>query len=336
MGMLVDGVWHDVWYDTKSTAGRFERSKAQFRNWVTADGAAGPTGKGGFKAEAGRYHLYVSLACPWAHRTLIFRKLKGLEDLISLSIVDPLMLENGWEFHERDGATVDHLFGSDFLYQIYLKADPAYSGRVTVPVLWDKQTGTIVSNESADIIRMFNTAFNGLTGSDSDYCPADLRPEIDALNDRIYDAVNNGVYKAGFATTQAAYESAVVPLFAMLDELEERLSTGRYLFGERLTEADWRLFTTLVRFDPVYVGHFKCNIRRIADYPNLSAYVRDLYQTPGVAETVDIRHIKHHYYRSHKTINPTGIVPVGPALDLDRPHGREALSETELTTRRRA
>ena len=336
MGMLVDGVWHDVWYDTKSTAGRFERSRAQFRNWVTADGSAGPTGTGGFKVEAGRYHLYVSLACPWAHRTLIFRKLKGLEDLISLSIVDPLMLENGWEFHDRDGASVDHLFGSDFLYQIYLKADPSYSGRVTVPVLWDKQTGTIVSNESADIIRMFNTAFNGLTGSDSDYCPADLRQEIDALNDRIYDAVNNGVYKAGFATTQAAYESAVTPLFAMLDELEERLATRRYLFGERLTEADWRLFTTLVRFDPVYVGHFKCNIRRIADYPNLSAYVRDLYQTPGVAETVDIRHIKNHYYRSHKTINPTGIVPVGPALDLDRPHEREALSETELTTRRRA
>ena len=336
MGMLDQGVWHDVWYDTKSTDGRFERSKAQFRNWVTADGSAGPTGKGGFRAEAGRYHLYVSLACPWAHRTLIFRKLKGLEGLISLSIVDPLMLENGWEFHERDGATVDHLFGSDFLYQVYLKADPTYSGRVTVPVLWDKQTQTIVSNESADIIRMFNTAFNGLTGSDSDYCPADLRAEIDALNDVIYDRVNNGVYKAGFATTQEAYESAVTPLFAMLDELEERLSTSRYLFGARLTEADWRLFTTLVRFDPVYVGHFKCNIRRIADYPNLSAYVPDLYQTPGVAETVDFRHIKHHYYRSHKTINPTGIVPAGPALDLERPHGRDALSETETTTRRRA
>lgn len=335
MGMLVDGVWHDVWYDTKSTAGRFERSKSQFRNWVTADGSAGPTGTKGFKAEAGRYHLYVSLACPWAHRTLIFRKLKGLEDLISLSVVDPLMVENGWEFHDRDGATVDHLFGSNFLYQVYLKADPNYSGRVTVPVLWDKQTGTIVSNESADIIRMFNTAFNGLTGSGSDFCPDDLRDDIDAINDRIYDAVNNGVYKAGFATTQDAYESAVVPLFAMLDELEERLATRRYLFGERLTEADWRLFTTLVRFDPVYVGHFKCNIRRIADYPNLSAYVRDLYQTPGVAKTVDMRHIKHHYYRSHKTINPTGVVPVGPALDLDRPHGREALSETEEFTRYR-
>ncbi|GEO83969.1 MULTISPECIES: glutathione S-transferase family protein [Alphaproteobacteria] len=325
MGMLVKGVWQDVWYDTKTTAGHFERSKARFRNWVTVDGSAGPTGQGGFKAEPGRYHLYVSLACPWAHRTLIFRKLKGLEHLISLSIVDPLMLKNGWEFHDRDGATVDHLFGSDFLYQIYLKADPDYSGRVTVPVLWDKQTGTIVSNESADIIRMFNSAFNGLTGSDSDYSPQALRPEIDALNARIYDSVNNGVYKAGFATTQEAYESAVHPLFAMLDELEQRLTTQRYLFGDQLTEADWRLFTTLVRFDPVYVGHFKCNIRRIVDYPNLSAYVRDLYQTPGVAGTVNIRHIKHHYYRSHKTINPTGIVPVGPQLDLDRPHGRQAL-----------
>ncbi len=335
MGMLVDGVWHDVWYDTKSTAGHFERSKAQFRNWVTADGAAGPTGKGGFKAEAGRYHLYVSLACPWAHRTLIFRKLKGLEDLISLSVVDPLMLENGWEFKDRDGATVDHLFGSDFLYQIYLKADAGYSGRVTVPVLWDKQTGTIVSNESADIIRMFNSAFNGLTGSTLDLSPIALREEIDALNARVYDRVNNGVYKAGFATTQDAYESAVTPLFAMLDELEERLSGQRYLFGNMQTEADWRLFTTLVRFDPVYVGHFKCNLRRIVDYPNLSAYVRDLYQTPGVAGTVNIRHIKDHYYRSHKTINPTGIVPVGPQLDLERPHGRETLGETAGLTRYR-
>ena len=335
MGMLVEGVWHDVWYDTKSTDGRFERSKAQFRNWVTADGSAGPTGKGGFRAEAGRYHLYVSLACPWAHRTLIFRKLKGLEGLISLSIVDPLMLENGWAFHDREGATVDHLFGSDYLYQIYLKADPAYSGRVTVPVLWDKQTGTIVSNESADIIRMFNSAFDGLTGSTLDLSPIALREEIDALNARVYDRVNNGVYKAGFATTQEAYESAVYPLFAMLDELEERLSGQRYLFGDAMTEADWRLFTTLIRFDPVYVGHFKCNIRRLADYPTLSAYVRDLYQTPGVAGTVDFHHIKHHYYRSHKTINPTGIVPAGPELDLDRPHGREGLSAQADVTRYR-
>jgi len=325
MGMLVDGVWHDVWYDTAATKGHFKRSESQFRNWVTADGTAGPTGKGGFKAEAGCYHLYVSLACPWAHRTLIFRRLKKLEDLISVSVVDPLMLENGWEFHDRDGATVDHLFGSSFLWQVYTKADPQYSGRVTVPVLWDKQAGTIVSNESADIIRMFNTAFDDLTGSHEDFYPEALRQDIDALNAVIYDTVNNGVYKAGFATTQEAYEGAVVPLFETLDMLEQRLSGQRYLMGGTLSEADWRLFTTLVRFDPVYVGHFKCNIRRIADYSNLSGYLRDLYQTPKIAETVNISHIKAHYYRSHKTINPSGIVPVGPQLDLDAPHAREAL-----------
>lgn len=326
MGKLVDGVWQDVWYDTKSNSGHFKRADSSFRNWLTADGAAGPSGKGGFKAEAGRYHLYVSYACPWAHRTLIFRNLKKLEDLITVSVVDPLMLENGWEFHERDGATGDHLFGSDFLWEVYIKADPKFSGRVTVPVLWDKQENTIVSNESAEIIRMFNAAFDGLTGSALDFYPADLRQEIDAINDRVYDTVNNGVYKAGFATTQEAYESAVHPLFETLDWLEERLTTNRYLFGSRQTEADWRLFTTLVRFDPVYVGHFKCNIREIADYPALSAYLRDLYQVDGVAETVNMRHIKHHYYRSHKTINPTGVVPVGPALDLSRPHGRESLT----------
>lgn len=326
MGKLVDGVWQDVWYDTKSNSGHFKRADSSFRNWLTADGSAGPSGRGGFKAEAGRYHLYVSYACPWAHRTLIFRKLKKLEDLISVSVVDPLMLENGWEFHERDGATGDHLFGSDYLWQVYVKADPRFSGRVTVPVLWDKQENTIVSNESAEIIRMFNTAFDGLTGSTLDFYPEDLREEIDATNDRIYDTVNNGVYKAGFATSQEAYESAVYPLFETLDWLEERLTSKRYLFGNRQTEADWRLFTTLVRFDPVYVGHFKCNIRQIADYPALSAYLRDLYQVEGVAETVNMRHIKHHYYRSHKTINPTGVVPVGPALDLTKPHGRESLT----------
>ncbi len=326
MGMLVDGVWHDVWYDTKETKGHFKRQPSQFRNWITADGEAGPSGKGGFKAEADRYHLYVSLACPWAHRTLIFRKLKKLEDLISVSVVDPLMLENGWEFRTSDGATGDHLFGSRYLWEVYVKADPHYSGRVTVPVLWDKQTGTIVSNESAEIIRMFNSAFNHLTGSTADYYPEDLRVDIDALNDVIYDTVNNGVYKAGFATTQAAYEENVVKLFETLDKLDERLGKTRYLLGDRQTEADWRLFTTLVRFDPVYVGHFKCNIRRIEDYANLSAYLRDLYQTSGVAGTVNLRHIKEHYYRSHKTINPTGIVPSGPALDLDRPHGRDRLA----------
>lgn len=327
MGRLVDGKWQDVWYDTKATKGRFERSQSQFRNWVTADGSPGPSGKEGFKAEAGRYHLYVSYACPWAHRTLIFRKLKKLEDLISVSVVDYLMLENGWEFKKRDGATGDELFGSDYLYQVYLKADPNYSGRVTVPVLWDKHQNTIVSNESAEIIRMMNSAFDGLTGSDLDLYPAELREEIDALNAIIYDRVNNGVYKAGFATTQEAYEEAVVALFETLDMLDQRLETSRYLFGNSLTEADWRLFTTLLRFDPVYVGHFKCNIRRIADYPNLSGYLRDLYQQPGVAETCNLLHIKNHYYSSHKTINPTGIVPVGPALDLGAAHGRQGLGE---------
>lgn len=326
MGMLVNGVWHDVWYDTKETKGHFKRAASQFRNWVTVDGAPGPSGTGGFKAEADRYHLYVSYACPWAHRTLIFRKLKKLEDLISVSVVDPLMLENGWEFQVRDGATGDHLFASKALWQIYARANPNYSGRVTVPVLWDKKTGTIVNNESSEIIRMFNSAFDELTGSTADYYPPDLRAEIDALNDVVYDTVNNGVYKAGFATTQEAYEVNVGKLFETLDMLDERLGRGRYLFGDRQTEADWRLFTTLARFDAVYVGHFKCNIRRIEDYKNLPAYLRDLYQTPGVKETLNLRHIKNHYYRSHRTINPTGIVPVGPELDLDRPHGRERMA----------
>jgi len=335
MGRLVNGVWQDVWYDTRATNGHFKRSESQFRNWITADGSPGPSGEGGFEAEASRYHLYVSLACPWAHRTLIFRKLKKLEDLISLSIVDPLMLANGWEFKGEDregeerkgenGGTADHLFGSRMLWEVYLRADSVYSGRVTVPVLWDKRKNTIVSNESAEIIRMFNSAFDRLTGSTADFCPQDLRPEIDALNARIYDAVNNGVYKAGFATSQAAYEESVAALFSMLDELENRLASKRYLTGDRLTEADWRLFTTLVRFDPVYVGHFKCNIRRIADYPNLYGYLRELYQVPGVAETVNMHHIKQHYYRSHTTINPTGIVPAGPVLDLGAPHGRDSL-----------
>ena len=325
MGRLVDGVWQDVWYDTVATNGHFKRSASQFRNWVTADGSAGPSGDGGFKAEAGRYHLYVSLACPWAHRTLIFRKLKKLEDLISVSVVDPLMLAQGWEFKDGGIGTGDHLFGSKALWQIYTRADAHYSGRVTVPVLWDKQQNTIVSNESSEIIRMFNSAFDGLTGSTTDFYPEELRAEIDGLNADVYNDVNNGVYKAGFATTQAAYEESVTALFSRLDKLEERLVSHRYLTGSRLTEADWRLFTTLVRFDPVYVGYFKCNIRRIADYPNLQGYLRELYQVPGVAETVDMRHIKEHYYRSHTTINPTGVVPVGPVLDLTSPHGRERL-----------
>ena len=325
MGKLVDGIWHDVWYDTAATKGHFKRAASQFRNWITPDGAPGPSGEGGFKAEADRYHLYVSLACPWAHRTLIFRKLKKLEDLVSVSIVDPVMLSKGWEFKTGNGGTGDHLFGADTLWQIYVKADPRYSGRVTVPVLWDKKQNRMVSNESAEIIRMFNSAFDQITGSRDDYYPARLRAEIDALNDHVYDTVNNGVYKAGFATSQDAYEENVGRLFETLDKLEERLSHRRYLTGEQITEADWRLFTTLVRFDAVYVGHFKCNVRRIADYPALSGYLRDLYQVPGVADTVDFPHIKQHYYRSHPTINPTGIVPVGPKLDLSAPHGRERL-----------
>jgi putative glutathione S-transferase len=292
---------------------------------VTADGRAGPSGVGGFKAEAGRYHLYVALACPWAHRTLIFRELKKLQSLISVSIVDPLMLENGWEFKDRDGGTVDHLFGAKAMWEIYTKADPHYSGRVTVPVLWDIKTGTIVNNESSEIIRMFNSAFDGLTGSTADYYPEALRSEIDAINDIVYDTVNNGVYKSGFATTQDAYDEHVAKLFETLDSLDACLGKSRYLVGETLTEADWRLFTTLVRFDAVYVGHFKCNIRRIEDYGNLPGYLRELYQISGVRQTVNMAHIKQHYYASHKTINPTGIVPMGPDLDFERPHGRDGL-----------
>lgn len=325
MGRLVNGEWRDEWYDTESTGGEFVRQDAVFRNWITPDGAPGPSGEGGFAAEAGRYHLYVSLACPWAHRTLIFRALKGLEDAISVSVVHPHMLANGWEFADCEAggfATGDPLFGSDYLYQVYLRAKADYSGRVTVPVLWDKQRNTIVSNESADIIRMLNSAFDALASSDTDYYPAGLREEIDAVNARVYASVNNGVYRCGFATAQDAYEKAFGELFEALDWLDERLATRRYLLGDRLTEADWRLFTTLVRFDPVYVGHFKTNLRRIRDYPQLSGYTRELYQVGGVAPTVHLGHIKQHYYHSHHMINPTGIVPVGPELDLDRPHGR--------------
>lgn len=326
MGLLVDGVWHDTWYDTKKSGGKFVRNASQFRNWITADGSPGPSGSGGFKAEAGRYHLYVSLACPWAHRTLIFRKLKGLEDMISVDVVSPLMYDKGWVFDaDQPKATTDQLFGSSVAADIYVKADPTYSGRVTVPILWDKHTNTIVSNESAEIIRMFNEAFDGVGAKPGNYYPQALREEIDAINERVYHAVNNGVYKSGFATTQDAYEEAVTELFKVLDELEERLSSSRYLVADQITEADWRLFTTLVRFDPVYVGHFKCNIRRIADYPALMGFLRELYQVPGVAETVSMDHIKRHYYMSHETINPTRVVPVGPELDLTAPHGRESL-----------
>ncbi|WP_299873961.1 glutathione S-transferase family protein [uncultured Sulfitobacter sp.] len=327
MGLLQDGKWVDQWYDTKSSGGRFVRKDSAFRNWVTADGAAGPTGTDGFKAEAGRYHLYVSLACPWAHRTLIFRALKGLEDMIDVSVVNWFMGKDGWTFSPGEGATPDHLHGSEFLYQVYTTADATYSGRVTVPVLWDKVQNTIVSNESAEIIRMLNNAFDEIGAKPGDYYPQPLRGEIDEINERIYDTVNNGVYKAGFATTQDAYEEALVPLFDTLDWLEERLSTRRYLMGSTQTEADWRLFTTLVRFDPVYVGHFKCNLRRIADYQNLFGYVRDLYQQPGVAETVDLPYIKNHYYGSHTTVNPTSVVPMGPIIDYTAPHDRARLNK---------
>lgn len=330
MGLLVDGVWQDKWYDTKESGGKFERQASRFRDWVTADGRPGPGSERGFRAEAGRYHLYVSYACPWAHRTLIFRRLKKLEEAISVSVVHHFMGKDGWTFLEQDGATGDTLFGLEFLHQLYTKADPAYSGRVTVPVLWDRKEGTIVSNESSEIIRMLNSAFDGPDngGGDAslDFYPEALRGEIDAVNERVYATVNNGVYKAGFATRQDAYEEAFGELFATLDWLEQRLSRQRYLAGDRLTEADWRLFTTLVRFDPVYVGHFKCNLRRIADYPNLSNYLRELYQIPGVAGTVNMEHIKRHYYASHTMVNPTGIVPLGPELDLDRPHDRGRLA----------
>ena len=320
MGLLVDGVWKDQWYDTKSTGGRFVRKESAFRNWVTADGFAGPSGEAGFKAEPGRYHLIVSYACPWAHRTLIFRKLKGLEDIITVSAVQPLMLENGWEFSEIEPFT-----GAKYAWHVYVKANPEYTGRATVPILWDKHRETIVSNESAEIIRMFNSAFDGVTGSKLDFHPEKLRASIDQINERVYHTVNNGVYKSGFATTQEAYEEAVTALFDTLDDIEDLLGRQRYLVGDRLTEADWRLFTTLVRFDAVYATHFKCNIRRIEDYPNLSNYLRELYQVPGVADTVDMATIKEHYYGSHESVNPTRIIPAGPVLDFARPHNRDRL-----------
>jgi putative glutathione S-transferase len=315
MGLLIDGRWTDQWYDTKASGGAFVRPDAQFRGWVKADGSTP------YRPEPGRYHLYVSYACPWAHRTLVMRTLKRLDGVISVSVVDPLMLGQGWELPE--GA--DPVNGARVLYEVYVKASPGYSGRVTVPVLWDTATGTIVNNESAEIMRMLNREFDALGDAARDFCPEPLRDEIDRVNAFVYDRVNNGVYKAGFATAQDKYEHAFDALFDALDVLDARLADQRWLVGNRLTEADWRLFTTLVRFDAVYVGHFKCNKRRIADYPNLSGYLRDLYQVPGVAATVRFDHIKRHYYASHRTINPTGIVPKGPDLDLDAPHGRERL-----------
>jgi len=324
MGLLIDGRWHDEWYDTKKTGGRFVRTEAQFRDRVTADGSSG------FKAESGRYHLYVSLACPWAHRTLIYRKLKGLEDHISVSVVNPLMLEHGWTFEDAPGVVPDTVNGARYLYEVYTAARRDYSGRVTVPVLWDTETSTIVNNESSEIIRMLDSEFEAIDSGGPEFCPTDLLPAIDEINAFVYDKINNGVYKAGFATTQEAYEEAVRSLFAALDQVELILSSFRYLVGDRITEADWRLFTTLVRFDPVYVGHFKCNVRRIADYPNLWSYTRELYQYPGVADTVNMSHIKDHYYRSHPTINPTGVVPAGPEVDFHQPHEREAMDPLRL------
>lgn len=322
MGLLVEGTWHDKWYDTKASSGEFKREEAQLRNWLTKDGSPGPTGKGGFTAEKDRYHLYVSLACPWAHRTLIFRQLKGLEDYITVSVVSPDMLENGWTFDKDSGSTGEDLYGFEFMHQVYTKNNPTYSGRVTVPVLWDKQNHCIVSNESSEIIRMFNSAFDHLTGNTLDYYPNELQDEIDNVNEWVYQDINNGVYRSGFATSVEAYETAFTKLFAALDKVEDILSKQRYLTGEQITEADWRLFTTLVRFDPVYVGHFKCNKQRIADYPNIQGYLKELYQVEGVAKTVDMFHIKRHYYFSHTMINPTQIVPLGPVMDLDTPHGR--------------
>lgn len=321
MGLLVDGKWHDQWYDTKKSGGEFIREDSQFHGWLHAPNASIPSGRRAFPAESGRYHLFVSLACPWAHRTLIFRKLKGLESHIGVTVVEPHMLSNGWEFAQGG----DDLYGFSYLYQLYLKANPDYTGRVTVPVLWDKQEETVVNNESSEIIRFFNEAFNDLTEDEQDFYPEHLRVAIDRINDKVYHNINNGVYRCGFATTQPAYEKAYVTLFDTLDEVESILGRQRYLAGDQITEADWRLFTTLVRFDAVYYGHFKTNRHRIADFPHLANYLRELYQYPGIAETVDFSHIKEHYYYSHDTINPTRIVPVGPQLNLERPHNRASL-----------
>ena len=325
MGLLVEGKWSTDWYDTKVTDGRFVRQSAGFRNWITTDGSAGSSGEGGFKAETGRYHLYVSLACPWAHRTLIFRALKGLEEMISVSVVNAFMGDKGWTFEDGDNVVPDTINNKTYLYEIYLEAQHDYTGRVTVPILWDKERKTIVSNESSEIIRMFNSAFDDVGAKQGDYYPKSLRHQIDELNDLIYPSVNNGVYRAGFATTEKAYEEAVADVFKALDFLENHLENRRYLIGSQTTEADWRLLTTLLRFDSVYYGHFKCSLRRIIDYPNLWGYARDLYQLPGIANTVNVDNIKQHYYGSHESINPTRIVPVGPVIDFTQPHTRHLL-----------
>ena len=331
MGLLVDGVWSDAWYDTKASGGKFVRDVARFRNWVTKDGTAGPSGEAGFKAEANRYHLYVSYACPWAHRTLMFRHLKGLEDIIDISVVHPLMLGDGWTFEtDFNGATGDTLMGKPFMRDIYTASYDKTSGRVTVPVLWDKKQNCIVSNESSEIIRMLNSAFDDITGNSYDFWPAEMRDDIGVINEKIYHNVNNGVYKSGFATSREVYEEAVTAVFETLEEMEIHLSKNRYLMGARLTEADIRFFATLIRFDPVYVGHFKCNLKRIYDYPNIYGYMKEIYQLEDIASTVFFDHIKTHYYASHTMINPTQIVPVGPEQDLLTPHGRDHLTGTPL------
>ena len=313
MGLLIDGKWHDLWYDTDNNQGEFKREQSQFRGQIGSDE---------FPAEADRYHLYVSLACPWAHRALIFRRLKKLESLISVSVVSPIMLEHGWTFDIDQGSSGDPLHNAKYLHELYTRNQHDYSGRVTVPVLWDKKQQRIVNNESADIIRQFNYAFADLAEKTQDYYPESLQADIDAINDEIYNKVNNGVYRCGFATTQQAYEDAYDALFAALDTIENQLGTQRFLCGDTISEADWRLFTTLIRFDAVYHGHFKCNRQRLEDYPHLSNYLRHLYQWPGVADTVDFSHIKRHYYVSHPMINPTQVVPVGPDIDYSRPHNR--------------
>jgi putative glutathione S-transferase len=323
MGQLVDGVWHDVWYETKTSGGAFVRDSAKFRNWITADGSAGPTGEAGFKAESGRYHLYISNACPWAHRSMVFRALKDLTNHIDVSVVHPDMLSNGWTFEtDENGANGDALFSLPFARDIYIKADPHISGRVTIPILWDKQQNTIVSNESSEIIRMFNSAFDEITENTQDFWPADHRDAIEDVNSRIYNTINNGVYKSGFATTQTAYDAAVGPLFESLDWIEGILSQNRYLTGDKITEADWRLWTTLIRFDMVYHQHFKCNRKRIIDYPNIWGFTRELYQWAGVKQTVNMDHIVRHYHYSHETINPNRIIPTNPIIDFDAPHDR--------------
>ncbi|QEA38739.1 glutathione S-transferase family protein [Pistricoccus aurantiacus] len=325
MGLLINGEWHDQWYDTKKHGGEFVRESAKLRDWVTADGQPTPQGQEAVPAEADRFHLYVSLACPWAHRTLIMRKLKGLEPLIGASHVSPLMLDQGWTYHVDEGSSGDPVNGVEYHRQLYTLTNPNYTGRVTVPALWDKQDNRIINNESADLVRIFNDAFDEITGNRLDFYPEELRETIDAVNADVYDHINNGVYKAGFATEQAVYDKHVTALFEALDRMEARLGEQRYLAGEWLTEADIRLFTTLIRFDAVYHGHFKCNLRRIEDYPNLSNYLRELYQWPGVKETVNFDHIKRHYYYSHANINPTRIVPKGPILALERDHNRNRL-----------